>query len=198
MPEQDTSKLNQLHISSKEQLIEGVYYCLPSEQAASDRELARIATSRFGLASDISDAMQQSSETWHDNAPVDVLFGHLKQLDKNEARIVNAARTRHLVDFPTPEIDFVTIGSRVTCEISGDRFELDIVGNMPVNGGSNDNVDQGSVDAPLPQALIGKHADETTKAEIAPDRVIAVWIISINQEAQQTEFDNSRRTETEL
>jgi transcription elongation GreA/GreB family factor len=170
------------YISSVEQLEEGVFYCLPSDVAQLDSELESIAAQRTMLADELTDAMGQSSETWHDNAPADVLYSLQRQLNQREATMRKAARTLRLLPYPEADLDFITVGSRVDCDMAGDRLRLDIVGNLPIHRPYRENdIEVASIAAPISRALLGKRIGETAIAEIGPTRSTSILIFGIEQ-----------------
>lgn len=184
------------YISSPEQLKPGAFYCLPHEKRLLSAQLQDIEAYRHNLAKDIAQAMEQSSETWHDNAPADVLFSDLKQIDKKEMKLLAASRELITVAYPTEAVDFVTIGSRVLCDIGGDQFFLDILGNIPVNGPEIENVDQGTIAAPLPRSLLGKKTGEVATADIN-GRQVTISVVAIDQLAQASAFAQPEQTQPE-
>jgi transcription elongation GreA/GreB family factor len=175
------------YISSPEQLEAGAFYCLPHEKRLLAAQLKDIEARRHGLAKDIAQAMEQSSETWHDNAPADVLFGDLKQIDKQEMKLLAASRELIMVSYPSEAVDFVTIGSRVLCDVQGDNFLLDVLGNIPVSSPEIEGIDQGTIAAPLPRSLLGKKEGEVAMAVIN-GRELAITVVAIDQTAQQADF----------
>lgn len=178
------------YITSPTDIDPDKYYGLPHEVRLMEAQIGAIRDSRSELADHIEDAMSQSSETWHDNAPADALFGEMYQLDSRESGLIRASRNLIRLAYPTHDVEFATIGSRVLCSIAGSEFLLDLTGNIPLSGqGHRDDydVERGSLVAPMPQSLLGAHENTTRSANIN-DRVIDIKVISIDQEAQQNEY----------
>lgn len=175
-------------ITSIDQIIEGDYYALPHEIRAMKAQQGDIEGMRNLLSEDIKDAMEQSSETWHDNAPADALFGELSRLDRRESRLRVAERHLTVVEYPDPSFNLVTIGSRVGCIVAGDEFEMDITGNLPLHLPSEDDVEAGSFLAPMPRALLGASVNDVVTADIG-GRLIEVAVSGLNQQAQKLFYE---------
>lgn len=179
------------YIKSANDLDANAVYALPYETLRLEKQLQAIGLSQGEIAGHISDAMEQSSETWHDNAPADALFGEMFQLDKRHADLVRAARRLIKVSYPTDEVAFATIGSRVLCSIGkGEKFHLDIVGNLPLSEEEEDHdeVERGSISAPMPRALLGVKIGETVAVDL-PGRILEVSVANIDQAAQRLAYD---------
>ncbi len=177
------------YVSSPSQLIEHEFYALPHEMRLLEAQLATIRLNRGIIAANIGDTMGESSESWHDNAPAEALFGEMYQLDKREAGLISA--TKHLTQVPYPNIDipFATIGSRLTCDISGDIFRLDISGNLPAMAEQihEKDVEKGSISAPLPRALLGSRPLEQVRSIIG-GQALEIVVVEVDQDAQQTYY----------
>lgn len=178
------------YISSADELDPFYSYVLPYEFRRLSKQLAEIRGKRGVVSSHIKDAMEQSSETWHDNAPAEALFGEMYQLDTRESGLVTASK--HLVEVPYPneEIDFATIGSRVLCGMGSDQFYLDITGNLPLYKDDDDHheVERGSIAAPMPRAILGARADSVVEVDMST-RTLEVSILEIDQNSQRLEYD---------
>jgi transcription elongation GreA/GreB family factor len=174
------------YIMSSSELQEGFWYALPFEAEQLHLQVGEIKESRSSLSVHISEAMEQSSETWHDNAPADALFGEMRQLDIRQKDLVVAERFLIPVNYPTIIVPFATIGSRVLCSMGGDEFELDIIGDLPISQSGMDDagiIERSSCAAPLARALLGAQANSTVQAEVN-DRVIEIDVLAIDQNAQ--------------
>lgn len=171
------------------QIREGDFYALPHEERFMQQQTASIKKKRKDLAAHIRESMRQSSETWHDNAPAEALFGEMKPLDTLESKFTIAKRHLTLVEYPEPSLKQVTIGSRVGCLIAQDSFYLDITGNLPVTLETDGDVESGSVVAPMPNALLGAKAGQAVLATIN-ERIIEIDVISVDQTSQRAFYEN--------
>lgn len=178
------------YIKSAAEIDPDMYYGLPHEVEAMFAQIEGIRDGRGELAGHIEEAMRQSSETWHDNAPADALFGEMYQLDSKESGLVRASRNLIRIEYPTSEVDFATVGSRVLCSIAGGEFFLDITGNIPLSDlthRDDHDIERGSLAAPMPQSLVGAFAGTTVLAAIN-EREIEIAVLDINQDAQRIEY----------
>lgn len=175
------------YVSSPSELLAEFFYALPYEADQLGVQIIKIRGQRQELSTHIAASMAQSSETWHDNAPADALFQELYQLDNRESKLVVASRFLLRVPYPTPEVTFATIGSRLVCEMHGDEFKLDIVGNLPIyeSDTEEEGVERGSISAPMPRALLGTVSDQTATVDMG-DRLLEIRVLDIDQVAQQT------------
>jgi len=178
------------YITSSKDLDPVYTYVLPYESNRLSKQVAEIKQKRGIVSGHIADAMEQSSETWHDNAPAEALFGEMYQLDTRESGLVSASRHLIEVAYPTIVVDFATIGSRVLCGMGGDKFYLDITGNLPLNKDEDDHheVERGSIAAPMPRALLGAKAGSVVEVDM-PGRILEVEILEIDQNSQRLEYD---------
>ena len=176
-------------ILSAEQLTEGDFYALPHEVAFMESQVRDIKSKRVILAGHIKDSMEQSSETWHDNAPADALFGELNMLDGRESKLAVAERRLTVVEYPDPDFSLVTIGTRVGCVISGSSFEIDVTGNLPLTLPADGEVETGSIAAPMPRALLGAEQEASVEADIN-GRIIEIGIMSVDQTTQREFYES--------
>ncbi len=110
------------------------------------------------LGPDFYDALNQSSETWHDNAPFDalrdkqsVLFAELTQLRK--------LRLQRSLQKPSPTRDTANIGATVIL----DQHIIFIAGDWTYRSGKKyGDALVVSAASPIALAVIGKKVGETT------------------------------------
>lgn len=173
----------QKYLLSPSQIVEGGFYALPHEIAFLRKATEQVLGRKQSVADVIGESMDQSSETFHDNAPAEAVHGELYALDHRHLALSVAERNLTLFDYPEPGFELATLGSRVGCLILGDHFQLDITGNLPITLEPDGDVETGSVSAPMPQSLLGHGVGETAEATIH-DRVIEITITDIDQLAQ--------------
>lgn len=121
------------------------------------------------------------------NAPADALFGEMRVLDLRGLKLAVAKRNLMIVHYPEPDFELVTIGSRVGCLMMGDEFQMDITGNLPINLKPGEDIETGSIDAPMPRALLGASLHSVIGL-IVGSRELQVTIISLNQTAQENYY----------
>ena len=180
------------YIDSVDGLKDNYFYALPYEAIRLNKQLQEIINKRRSLAGHISEAMEQSSETWHDNAPAEALFGEMYHLDVRESGLVKAARKVIKVPYPRAEVPFATIGSRLLCSMRGDEFQIDVTGNLPLYGDEADHeeVERGSISASLPRALLGAKRGAIVELSLKT-KISMVDVLEIDQTAQQHAYEVS-------
>jgi len=176
-------------ISSINQLQDGVSYILPHELKRvkgilgdTEKELKALGDLRF-------EAMHQSSETWHDNAPAEAIQHSSEVPRRKRERLTNILKSQFVLEYPSADTPFVTIGSRALIKLgTGDvePFTIDIVGVQSETPSENPDMEVSTYKAPLAQAIIGRVVGDKPTAIIG-DRELEVEIISIDQEAQRLE-----------
>lgn len=181
--------MSKTFITSPEQIIDGAYYALPYEVDLMERELEAMKLKRGGIALHIEEAMAQSSETWHDNAPADALFGEMGMIDQRESSLRKAKKKLHLLEYPPENLDVVTIGSRALISMGGDEFFMDITGNLPLNMPHEEGVEVGSIAAPMPRAALGVRPGEAAGLKVE-NRDLAFTVLDLDQTAQRIFYEN--------
>lgn len=137
------------------------FYILPSDRAFMVKRIAELEKEIQNLGPDFHVALNQSTETWHDNAPFDVLrdkqAGFAAEL-QSLRRMLRAAAPSP----PKPKKGIVGIGSVVTfVEPGGREASYCIAGDWTSNAGKKiNNATIVSVNTPLAQALINKKSGD--------------------------------------
>ncbi len=176
-------------IRSLEDINDNFDYILPHEVDVLTRQLEDTELELRRLGELKNEAMHQSSETWHDNAPADAIRHEAQTFLKKRSRLSQILTNRFVLDYPTKEIPYATIGSRVTLSLNGsDPFQIDIVG-IQTGEDAGRELDVCSYRAPLAKAVIGKINGEFSEADIN-GRIVNVQVIKVDQNAQhQTSSD---------
>lgn len=115
------------------------------------------------LGPEFYDVFNQSSETWHDNAPFDALRDRQSVLDAERQQLRRVLR-ESLPSVPKQPRGKIGIGSIVTLvNKKGVRQRYKIAGDWtPHAGQKQDEVIVISIQSPLAQQLLGKRPDDTT------------------------------------
>lgn len=116
------------------------------------------------LGPEFYDVFNQSSETWHDNAPFDALRDRQSVLDA-ELQNLRTVMRRAAVSVPRQKRNVIGIGSRVELENKkGVRRTLKIAGDWTPHAGQKiGDMTVVSMQTPLAQELLGKRVDAETK-----------------------------------
>ena len=113
------------------------------------------------LGPEFYEVFNQSSETWHDNAPFDALRDHQSVLDAERQHLKQLLRTS-MPAVPRQWPDQVGIGSRVSvARDDGKVYRYFIAGDWtPFSGQAKDGEIVMSRNAPLAMSLLGKKRGE--------------------------------------
>src|SRR5690606_8699834 len=133
----------------------------------------------------LGEAMSQSSETFHDNAPAESIRDEQEILLRRAKPLMQILRHHVVIDYPDPKSNIASIGSRVTVQYdnSNERFDIDIVGYRPSSAEYFNDTEIISYESPLAAAILGNQPG--TKVYIG-DPPVSLDIIEVNQTAVQT------------
>lgn len=118
--------------------------------------IAELEKAILDLGPEFYDVFNQSSETWHDNAPFDALRDRQSVLDA-ELQNLRMVMRRAAVSVPRQKKGVVGIGSRVELENKkGVRRTIKIAGDWTPHAGQTiGGITVVSVQTPLAQELLG-------------------------------------------
>ena len=143
---------------------------LDEDRRWAKRRIAELDTEIQGLGPEFYDVFNQSSETWHDNAPFDALRDRQAVLDA-ERQSLRVVLRNSLPAVPRQRHGEVGIGSTVWLEDGRGYF---IAGDWtPRAGCSKDGVVTVSCNAPLAIDLRGKRVSESTTG-IHPNKIVTI------------------------
>lgn len=144
---------------------------LDEDKAYARQRIAELDTEIQGLGPEFYDVFNQSSETWHDNAPFDALRDRQSLLDAERQQLRQLLRAGTLT-VPKPKKGIIGIGSRVTLD-SGKRYF--IAGDWtPRAGQVHGDVFVVSAASPLGQALIGRRAGDDVAAGKLRGKIVEI------------------------
>ena len=103
----------------KNALAEGRFPFMAFEKEILQAELEALGVEQGILGKLLGDAMEQSSETYHDNAPADAVNSLSTVVAKRAETIIAQLMAAVLVDYPDPEEELATIGSIVRLDFDG-------------------------------------------------------------------------------
>jgi transcription elongation GreA/GreB family factor len=140
-------------------------YILAEDKHAAQARMAELEKEIQDLGPEFYDVFNQSSETWHDNAPFDALRDRQSVLAAELQNLRNTLR-RAAVSVPKPKKNIVGIGARVTVYNTAlaKDFHYFIVGDWTYRVGEEiDGAVVVSAKAPLAQALLGHKVGYTAQ-----------------------------------
>lgn len=171
---------------------EHVVYLLPHEFDLMAERFRLLEEKHEVVAEIFAEAMGQSSESWHDNAPADAARDEAGTISWEVRQLAYIARNHQIVNFPEPESVIASIGSRVTLAIgSGEPFSIDIIGVSLFGRNVEDpdqDVDLVTYKAPLAHSVLGHKAGEIVPAQIGGNEVV-LTLLEVDQKAQSASIE---------
>lgn len=157
-----------------------VHPLLPHELKLLKRDYGRLAEIQREHSELLGEAMEQSSETFHDNAPAEAIQGEQEVLMRRVKPIAFMLRSHEIIPYPEEVQETVGLGSRVGISIDGNQpFQIDIVGYRDADW-ADDEIDQVHHEAPLAASLLGKVVGQETIAVIGEIEK-TVEVVGVNQ-----------------
>ncbi|HMS50052.1 MAG TPA: GreA/GreB family elongation factor [Candidatus Saccharibacteria bacterium] len=158
------------------------HFLLPHEISLVERDFAVLAMKQAEHGQLLGEAMAQSSETDHDNAPAEIVVSDQEVLMRR-AKPLRKIFERHVfVDYPDEDSEEAVLGSRVTLRINqDDPFTVDVVGYLDSEFAEED-VEQVTYQSPIGHALLGRKAGDTLETDIVDARC-SIEIVAVDQSA---------------
>ncbi len=149
---------------------------LPVELVIAEESLRIHIQKQKALSKSFSEAMSQSSETWHDNAPAESVVSDSKVI---AATAEKAAMILALADVISDDIednnDKVSLGSSVSLKLSsGKIIELILTGATP----KISNMRCMTLTSPLGYAVFGKQVGDVVNYTVGSNKV-SVTIVAV-------------------
>lgn len=140
-------------------------YILSQDKQAARIRIAELEQEIQDLGPEFYDVFNQSSETWHDNAPFDALRDRQAQLFA-ELQNLKSIMRQAAVSIPKPNKTVVGIGARVTVynEALKKNVHFLVAGDWTYRVG--EKIDEAmviSTKAPIAQALLGKKMGDVVR-----------------------------------
>jgi transcription elongation GreA/GreB family factor len=130
----------------------------------------------------LGEAMGQSSETYHDNAPMEAVLNEQTVLMRRVQPLQRIFRNHAFVDYPEATSTAVAMGSTANVSIDGgEPFSIQLVGYLDGEY-DDDDIEQATYASPLGEALLGHHAGDTVDAEIHGN-ARKLTIVELDQQA---------------
>ncbi len=135
-----------------------VQYALPHEYLALQNELEEIETHMKSLSDLNHSAMNESSETFHDNAPAEALRDESIVYSSRNRSLLSILEKIQIIDYPSEELNFITIGSLVSLQFeNGDTEQFYIAGVVNYSKINDPEVTLCSYKSPVGKLLVGRN-----------------------------------------
>lgn len=154
---------------------------LPFEVMLIERKLQSLGIKQEELSRLIGEAMSESSETWHDNAPAEAVKSQSVVVAAEANKLIEVLHNSEVFPYADADYPLVTLGSKVSLKFAGSE-ELD---TYVVTGNFRELLDDDAstavtVYSPLGSALLGRTAGETIEYPVG-ERKIAVELVEVTQ-----------------
>lgn len=176
--------------------MENIPQLLPHEAHLLESALNSLKEEQNKLGKLMGEAMTQASETYHDNAPAEVIASESTILYARARPLLDMLKNYVVIKYPADEpIEKVILGSKVVVEIDDRVDEIFIVGSSilydrqllksiqhltRINSSNPESAIFVSIDAPLAKTLLGKKSGESVRL-IVEDKVTNIRIHSTEQ-----------------
>lgn len=161
---------------------------LPFEHAMLSGELQDLGVAQSALSRLLGEAMQQSSETWHDNAPADAINHEGRMLSARAEQLIATLGKAVIVGYPEVDDERIILGTIVGIKYQGD----DEIEHLLLTGVTR-NAPHFSTEADIPRplqivtaqsplgsAILGRKPGDTPQYEVR-DRMLRIAIDSVQQ-----------------
>jgi transcription elongation GreA/GreB family factor len=157
----------------------GLVPVLPFEIANAKSTMEMLGEEQQANAQLLNDAMNQSSETWHDNSPAEAISQRSTILANRSKTPTEILEKGFKVDYPDQDnYDEITLGHLVTYELRGENITSLLTGAS--NGDPSEDVYEGllgvarmvSLKSPIGKAIFGMKPEETKQVLIGRNKQI--------------------------
>ena len=165
---------------------------LPFEISALGQKIQSYKLEQIRLGRQLGEAMNQSSETWHDNAPADAINTQSVVLSDQAGKTDQALSSSVKFEYPTEEDMQATLGSIVEILYDGDdKPEIVYLTGVTrsistindyTDARFSDEFDAVTISSPLGQCLIGANEGEE-RVYIANNRRYSVLVRAVIQQS---------------
>lgn len=147
---------------------------------------------QIGLGKALGEAMSQSSETWHDNAPADAVVHASSLVAVRAKRVGSLINNGVVIEYPALDEQIATLGTVVRYHFEGD----DEIESILITGATRtlpdeivesvglaegESLSAATVSSPLVASLLGKTAGETVSINPTGRRTLTYIIDEIIQ-----------------
>lgn len=149
----------------RQMLAAGQTVVLPFELESTRRQFAALLSAQKANGELLAQSMQESSETWHDNAAAEAISADSLGLSSQAASLAKALNEGRVLEYPDPTDQSVTIGSLVTVDFGDNDLEDLLLTGITtdireINKDWSERFESITVNSPLGSALIGAQPGE--------------------------------------
>jgi transcription elongation GreA/GreB family factor len=168
-------------------LRDGKIPMLPFEAIIHEERLGLLKEKQGSLSVLLRAAMEESSETWHDNAPADAIADESKIISAKAHRTLAAQFHSEIIPYPSQSIEEATIGSLIAVTFSGDieqesilltgsvrELHREVARHLP------DNTNCATIESPLGEALFDSKPGDLVSYRVN-GREVQVQVVQIVQ-----------------
>jgi len=163
---------------------------LPFELTLAKNALKVHVEKQSDLSAKMRDAMHQSSETWHDNAPAEVIINDSRNLAKIAEKTINILGNADVFDYEANPEEGVTLGSLVDVRY-GDSPDVtsfvltgvsrELTPDLAETINDDKKVNIVTLNSPIGKAIFGKSIGQKTSFTVGGENIITLTIESIQQ-----------------
>lgn len=160
---------------------------LPFEHKLAENALQHYIIAQNRLGNLLKESMNQTSETWHDNAPADAINNDSKMLANVAKDTMHILNESDIYDYEDTTVDSVTLGSLVSTHYdNGKQVAFFITGTTRDLEEYQDKIPKtGSrvvtVYSPIGRALLGAKVNYSVKFQAPNGRDITIHVDNIRQ-----------------
>lgn len=163
---------------------------LPFELELARGAMEKHVKTQEALGREMGEAMNQSSETWHDNAPAEAISQASRTLAETAEQTIRVLKLSEIFEYESSPEDGVTLGSivavRYGSSVEQNRFFLtgisrELTPSVAAKIPNVEDIDVINISSPVGRALMGKKAGETTMFTTPNGREIELTIDSVEQ-----------------
>ena len=175
----------------KDAIVHEKYPILPFELDFAKNALAGHIEKQADLGRQMGEAMQQSSETWHDNAPAEAISNESKTLASSAEKTMQVINDGQIFEYDASS-EVISLGSMVSVTYGNDTeivklFVTGVVRELPLSlqeKYDGQDVDCVTISSPVGKAIFDKKVGDVVNAAVGNGRQIKLTIVSVSNEGE--------------
>lgn len=163
---------------------------LPFEIEVAQRAMKIHIEKQAELGKRMGEAMQQSSETWHDNAPAEAIANDSKTLASSAEKTMEIINNSEIFEYVS-EAETATLGSLVGVTYGDDSevvflYLTGVIRELPSNMHDESHysdIETVTISSPVGAAIFDKEVGDEVSVQLGNGRQIKITIVSIGASA---------------